>query len=71
MRWHPGMRIDRIYLECPCCGGDGAGSDAAGEFYDGQPLMCGCPGIVSCDAESEPWINNGDSPCPQCTDDGE
>ncbi len=30
-------RAERLYLECPCCGDDGAESDANGEFYDGQP----------------------------------
>ena len=25
-----------IYLECPCCGEEGAASDGEGCFYDGQ-----------------------------------
>jgi hypothetical protein len=59
---------DRILLECPCCGGDGAESDSKGEFYDGQPLICGCPGWVSVGEEDDdydegPWINNGDDLC--------
>lgn len=57
----------RTYLECPCCGDDGAESDADGLFYDGQPLRCGCAGCVSVDGdgdESWAWINNGDAPCP-------
>ena len=54
------------YLECPCCGDDGAESDAHGLFYDGQPLICGCPGMVSLDAETEPWINSGDEQCLKC-----
>jgi len=61
------------YLECPCCGDDGAMSNHAGEFFDGQALMCGCSGHVSVDSESEPWINNGDTPCPptaKCTNHG-
>ena len=53
-----------MILECPCCGGDGAESDADGLFYDGQPLTCGCRGWVSVDGDPEgPWINNGDEPC--------
>lgn len=55
------------YLECPCCGDDGAASDSAGAFHDGQALICGCPGWVSFDGEGDdPWINNGDAPCLRC-----
>ena len=50
-------------LECPCCGDDGAVSDHEGYFTDGQPLICGCPGWVSCDSETGPEINNGDEAC--------
>ena len=45
------------YLECPCCGDDGAVSDAAGFFHDGQPLICGCSGCVSVDEDGDAWIN--------------
>lgn len=58
-----------MYLECPCCGGNGAASDGEGCFYDGQKLICGCPGWVSVDSdgdEDDPWINNGDEPCKVC-----
>jgi hypothetical protein len=55
-----------LYLECPCCGSDGAASDARGWFHDGQPLICGCPGWVSFDPDDGPWINNGDDPCQKC-----
>lgn len=60
------------YLECPCCGDDGAVSDGEGCFYDGQALICGCPGWVSVDADGseDPWINNGDEPCQRCANDG-
>ena len=51
------------YLECPCCGDDGAASDAEGCFYDGQSLICHCVGWVSVDEDGEAWINNGDG-CP-------
>lgn len=56
------------FLECPCCGDDGAESDRDGVFEDGQLLICGCAGWVSLDTESEPWINNGDDgpPCATC-----
>lgn len=53
-------------LECPCCGDDGATADAHGEFADGQPLECGCPGWVTIDEDGEVWINNGDQPCQRC-----
>jgi hypothetical protein len=53
-------------LECPCCGDEGAVADAEGCFTDGQPLTCGCPGMVSVDTESDPFINNGDEPCAKC-----
>jgi hypothetical protein len=56
-------------LECPCCGGIGAEANAAGEFVDGQPLVCGCPGWVSVDEDDGPWINNGDEPCQRCEGD--
>ena len=56
---------ERTYLECPCCGCEGAESQHDGLFSDGQALICGCPGWVSVD-EDEAWINNGDLPCRKC-----
>lgn len=58
------------YLECPCCGDNGAASDGEGCFYDGQALICGCPGWVSVDADGsdDPWINNGDAECAKCAE---
>jgi hypothetical protein len=53
------------YLECPCCGCEGAFPDKDGYYEDGQPLVCGCPGWVSAD-EGDVWINNGDEPCLKC-----
>lgn len=50
-------------IECPCCGDVGAESDAAGLYYDGQELICGCRGWVSCDSETEPFINSYDCAC--------
>ena len=44
-------------LECPRCGCEGAEADARGEFYDGQPLICGCPGHVMVDGDPD-----GDEP---------
>lgn len=35
---------ERAYLECPCCGCEGAFPGKAGTYYDGQPLVCGCRG---------------------------
>lgn len=57
------------YLECPCRGDNGAASDGEGCFYDGQALICGCPGLVSVDSDGDedPWINNGDAPCQRCS----
>jgi hypothetical protein len=54
------------YLECPCCGDNGAASDGEGCFWDGQLLICGCPGWVSVDEDGEAWINSGDAPCVKC-----
>lgn len=62
------------YLECPCCGGDGAASDGEGSFFDGQSLICGCAGWVSVDEDGDAWINTGDEPCPStapCHGDGQ
>jgi hypothetical protein len=57
------------YIECPCCGEEGAETDSNGEYFDGQLLICGCPGIVSVsEDDEEPWINNGDTPCEKCHD---
>lgn len=61
-------QIERLY-QCRRCrherGDNGAASDGEGCFYDGQALICGCPGWVSVDADGDedPWINNGDEPC--------
>lgn len=55
-----------VYLECSCCGDDGAMSNAAGEFFDGQPLICGCPGHVCVEEDGDAWVNAGDEPCPKC-----
>lgn len=38
-------------IECPCCG-DVAG---VGLVEDGQALLCGCEGHLSCDSESEAY----------------
>lgn len=55
------------YLECPCCGDDGAVSDIEGWFIDGQQLICGCSGWVSVDEDGHCWINNGDDDCQRCS----
>ena len=48
------------YIECPCCGCEGAEADADGMFTDGQPLICGCDGHVTCDRETDPdiWVSD-------------
>ena len=55
------------FIECPCCGDDGAESNAEGYYYDGQPLICGCAGHVSCDSENEPDILIGECDCEEAT----
>jgi hypothetical protein len=51
-------------LECPSCGNVGAVADAEGMFTDGQPLVCGCRGLVSCSPEDEPSILIDDAAVP-------
>ena len=54
-------------IECPCCGDVGAESDSSGLYSDGQALVCGCPGQVSLDTETDPYIQiHDDEPCPKC-----
>jgi len=50
-------------LECTCCGDVGAVPDEDGCYHDGQPLVCGCDGHVSMDAESPPYVSAHDCPC--------
>lgn len=50
-------------IECTCCGDIGAVSNAEGYYYDGQKLVCGCVGAVSCDAETEPYISIFECDC--------
>ena len=58
---------DVLYLECPCCGGEGAYPDKDGLYHDGQSVVCGCPGMVSIDEDDGPWINiDADRPCERC-----
>lgn len=54
------------YLECPCCGEEGAMSSPDGRFEDEQPLICGCPGHVSINDDGETWIDNGEGFCAHC-----
>jgi len=60
----PTVQQTESYLECPCCGDDGAESDEQGLFADGDSLICGCNGWVSVDRETDPYITLGDEPCP-------
>ena len=53
----------RHCVECPCCG-DLAASNLT-HHVDGGPLLCGCNGAISTDAEEAPWVTLDDSePCP-------
>ena len=51
------------FIECPCCGDVGAESNAEGYYHDGQELVCGCAGLVSCDCETPPYISIFDCDC--------
>lgn len=44
------------YLECPCCGNEGAQADEYGYFHEDQPLICGCDGCVDIDDDGEASI---------------
>lgn len=51
------MALELCYLECPCCGEDGAVSDKDMMFQDGQNLICACDGfVVTDDEDDEPHI---------------
>lgn len=47
-----------VFIECPTCGCEGAEGDRDGQFYDGQSLICGCPGHVCVDEDGDVWIND-------------
>ncbi len=55
------LKPELRYLECPCCGDEGAFPML---YEDGQPTICGCGGHVSCGGEGA-WINVHDE-CPRC-----
>lgn len=50
------------YLECPCCGDEGALPDEDGYYYDGQILVCGCSGAISV-TEDDVYISLWDTEC--------
>ena len=50
-------------IECPCCGDDAAYGMDDELVTDGQPLLCGCRGHISCDTESEPDVFIDDCKC--------
>jgi len=53
------------WMECPCCGDDGAESDDDGMWFEGQPLTCGCNGHVAISDDGEAYIIGWDlGPCP-------
>lgn len=45
------------YLECPCCGVAAAMPDEDGCYYDGQPIECGCVGLMVSADEDEVYIS--------------
>ena len=55
--------IPVLEIECPCCGDVGAEADDEGMFMDGQALVCGFEGHVTCDTEEEPDILILDCEC--------
>jgi hypothetical protein len=57
------------YLECPCCGSEGAVSDQSGQFYDGQPLICPCAGLVAVDEDGDIYVSIDELPCAWCAHD--
>lgn len=72
MKSDPSDPFEVMVLECPCCGDDGAVSDADNLFADGQGLICGCAGHVSVDSETDAWISMSDLVClpgAKCHDD--
>jgi len=53
-----------VSLWCHCCGRLAFGPEAL--VYDGDPVPCGCPCWVSCDAETPAYIAGAEDPCPVC-----
>ena len=51
------MTKNQISLECSCCGDDAWVGQKGDEILDGTKLICGCSGWISCDSETEPWVN--------------
>ena len=56
----------KYYLECPCCGCEGAESDDEGLFYEDQPTLCGCAVWVSVDDDVADLSWDDSEPCPVC-----
>ena len=55
-------------IECPCCGDDAWIGEAGDDVTDGQALLCGCVGHISCDTESDPYVSGtGDCDCAAMT----
>jgi hypothetical protein len=52
-----------VSIECSCCGDDAWYGPADSEIADGTPLQCGCKGQISCDSETEPWVNADECDC--------
>jgi hypothetical protein len=56
------LRDSLRYLECPCCGDEGAFPTL---YEDGDPTVCGCGGTIKADGE-EAYISIDDEDCPKC-----
>lgn len=52
------------YLECPCCGEEGAFPTM---YEDGDPTICGCGGQVSADGEGAYISIHSEEECPKCS----
>lgn len=52
-----------LTLECSCCCDDAWVGHEGDLIEDGTPLLCGCQGSISCDSETEPWVNQDDCDC--------
>lgn len=49
------MNAKTLRIECPCCGDEAWIGQDGDMVEDGQPLLCGCQGHISCDSETEPY----------------
>jgi hypothetical protein len=52
-----------VSIGCPCCGDDAWIGQPGDEIFDGQALLCGCGGHISCDSETTPYVNVDSCDC--------